>query len=449
MKHQQGFTKRLIRSGWQFLVPLVAGIGLVASLWTGVALGDDSKKRAPLAYVTERDSVIEDSVEGPVSVKGSVSVIDTTTNQMVATVEVGPGPHGMDLTPDGKRGYVVNFGTFNLTTGNPESLDNTVSVIKTGIRTGHNHDDVDDSPKVIDTVEVGDGPLAVAVTPNGKYAYVTNFGTDNPDLIAQGFAKGNTISVIRTWDNKVVDTIEVDGTLPAGIAITPNGKRAYVPNRGSDAVSVIKIKYRRGKVINKVIDTVKVGHKPANVVITPDGKYAYVTNFGLPPDPPDFPFPGNTVSVIDTATNAVIKTIEVGFGPLGLAVTPKGDKVYVVNVVGVVDPQGNPTATVSVIDTEKVIDDTEKNEVVATIPVQSVPSLGPRAVAITPDGAHAYVTNFGLNTVEVIDTATDTIVNPVSTPGSGPNWVTISDAGRGKPSGHDQEGDDEDGLDAE
>ena len=46
---------------------------------------------------------------------------------------------------------------------------------------------------------------------------------------------------------------------------------------------------------------------------------AYITNEG-----------GNTVSVIDTATNTVIGTpIPVGSSPVGVAVTPDGSKVYV------------------------------------------------------------------------------------------------------------------------
>jgi YVTN family beta-propeller protein len=51
---------------------------------------------------------------------------------------------------------------------------------------------------------------------------------------------------------------------------------------------------------------------------------------------------------------------------------------------------------------------------------------GPRAVAITPDGAHAYVTNFFDDTLSVIETATNTVVDTVSGVVGGPNWVTIT-----------------------
>lgn len=48
--------------------------------------------------------------------------------------------------------------------------------------------------------------------------------------------------------------------------------------------------------------------------------YAYITNGG-----------SNTVSVIDTATNAVVATVTVGAGPSGVAVNPAGTRVYVAN----------------------------------------------------------------------------------------------------------------------
>jgi YVTN family beta-propeller protein len=275
-------------------------------------------------------------------------------------------------------------------------LSDTVSVL-----TVDSDDDADDQtiqpPKVVAIVKVGLGPLGVAITPDDKEVYVTNFGSD-PELVPGGMP-GNTVSVIRTRRNEVVATIPV-GNLPAGVAITPDGKHAYVTNRGDDVVSVIDTATRT------VVATVPVQDKPANVVFTPDGSLAYVTNFG-----------SNTVSVIDTATNTVVPVpdgdaIKVGLVPIGLAVTPDGTRVYVVNVnFSPVPPP--PLGDVSVIDTAT-------NTVVKTVVV----GPGPRAVAITPDGTHAYVTNFLNNTVSVIRTRRNNVVDTIPVPG-GPNWVTI------------------------
>ena len=93
--------------------------------------------------------------------------------------------------------------------------------------------------------------------------------------------------------------------------------------------------------------------------------------------------------MISTATNAVVATVPVGsYGPSGLAITPDGALVYVALNSG---PGG-----VAVIATET-------NSVVATVNVG-----GAGSVAITPDGAEAYVGTEGA--VVVIATATNTVV---------------------------------------
>jgi YVTN family beta-propeller protein len=396
IKYLRVFTNRLVFHSVTWWLSALLLVGVMPSLPpVQTALG--AARKVPLAYVTQRDAQPD---------AGAVAVIDTTTSEVVATVEVGPGPSGMAITSNGKWGYVANHGTFSAL--EVASLSNTVSVLKfaTPRDDGNDAEDDDDAegdwrerrfsgrrnarrPSVMATVEVGRGPLGVAIRPDRKEVYVTNFGTDRPAL----GEVGNTISVIRTASNKVIATITV-GKLPSGIAFTPDGSRAYVTNRGDDTVSVIDTRIRTE------LTTVPVQYKPANVAITPDGRHAYVTNFGDP-----FPSLGTTVSVIDTTTNTVVATIpNVGLGPLGLAVTPDGAHVYVVNVI---------SNNVSVIETAT-------NTVVARVAV----GLGPRAVAITRDGAHAYVTNFNNNTVSVIETATNRVVDTVPVAG-GPNWVTI------------------------
>src|SRR5215472_14476590 len=173
--------------------------------------------------------------------------------------------------------------------------------------------------------------LALLVTPVpavAQNAYITNQG------VYPNFS--NNVTVIDTTTNKVVTTIDV-GLAPAGVAVTPDGRKVYVANRAvSGTVSVIDA------ATNTVSATIAVGSNPVGVAIKPDGSKVYVGNKGR----------HSTLSVIDTATNAVSGTITVGRHPVGVAVTPDGSKVYVAN-------KGN--GTVSVIDTT--------NRVVATIEV--------------------------------------------------------------------------------
>jgi YVTN family beta-propeller protein len=96
------------------------------------------------------------------------------------------------------------------------------------------------------------------------------------------------------------------------------------------------------------------------------------------------------VSVIDTASLAVVKTIPVGTSPIGIAVNPAGTLVYAVNQI---------SNSVSVIDAAT-------NAVVGTIGLGS----SPKGVSFTPDGARAYVAISGSNQVSVIDTATRNVI---------------------------------------
>ena len=68
----------------------------------------------------------------------------------------------------------------------------------------------------------------MAITPDGKHAYVTNYVD----------GQGDTVSVITTATGAVSAPITV-GKGPVGVAITPDGKHAYVANSGDGTVSVI------------------------------------------------------------------------------------------------------------------------------------------------------------------------------------------------------------------
>ena len=74
------------------------------------------------------------------------------------------------------------------------------------------------------------------------------------------------------------------------------------------------------------------------------------------------------VSVIDTATNTVKSTVNVGNWPYGVAVTPDGKKVYVTN---------DHDNTVSVIDTAT-------NKVTATVPVGEHPKAFGQFIGSSP-----------------------------------------------------------------
>ncbi|MFF0160490.1 IPT/TIG domain-containing protein [Streptomyces sp. NPDC005263] len=215
------------------------------------------------AYVTVNDA-------------GLLSVIDTATNAIVADVALGAGATVVALTPDGARAYVT------------VQQSDTVSVVDTATNT------------VTATISVPGGPIGLAITPDGARAYVAGLST-------------NSVSVIDTATNTVTATIAV-GIVPILLSAAPDGAHVYVTNVGNSTVSVIDT------ATNTVVATVGVSAQPRFPAVSPDGTHAYVAN--AEPD---------TVSVIDTATNTVVENMDVGDGPTIAAFTPDGTRAYVTN----------------------------------------------------------------------------------------------------------------------
>lgn len=213
----------------------------------------------------------------------------------------------------------------------PNEKSNTVSVINTTTDT------------VISTVPVGNVPVGVAVSLDGTKVYVTNFGDDN--------VPGRTVSVIDTATEEVT-SMNVDEGKPSGVAVYPYEQKVYVAKFSHEKVRAIDL------ITNKDPD-IPVGIGPFGVAINKNGSRVYVTNRGYDD------IPGNTVSVIDTATNTVTDTVLVGKSPYGVAANKNGTKVYVTNM---------DSENVSVIDTAT-------NKVVASVSVGKYP----HGVAVTPD----------------------------------------------------------------
>jgi YVTN family beta-propeller protein len=140
-------------------------------------------------------------------------------------------------------------------------------------------------------IPVGSLPTGIAITPNGTTAYVTNEAS-------------STVTPIATASNTAGTPITV-GLNPFGIAITPDGTTAYVVNRGSNNVTPI------ATASNTAGPPITVGSFPWAIAITPDGTTAYVTNGA-----------SSSVTPIATASNTAGTPITVGAGPFGIAITP-------------------------------------------------------------------------------------------------------------------------------
>jgi YVTN family beta-propeller protein len=86
---------------------------------------------------------------------------------------------------------------------------------------------------------------------------------------------------------------------------SPDGKRVYVLNAGSDDVTVIDVERLQ------VVGTVKVGKRPHRGCVSRDGKWLIVGNQD-----------DGTVSVVDTQTLQVTATLPVGMGVMAVEAHP-------------------------------------------------------------------------------------------------------------------------------
>jgi YVTN family beta-propeller protein len=230
---------------------------------------------------------------------GAVVAVDSNSLQVAGNTVVGANPSQIIVDHQRARVYVANTGS------------DSISVI--------------DRPSnaVLQTITVGDQPTAVAVTPNGETLYV-------------GIA-GGQVQVVDIASASVQTTINVGGS--SGIAITPDGTRAYV---SGGQIYVIDTK------TNTVTQSISVGPDMSAqyVVIKPDGNKAYVTANAL--------F-GGSIAVLDLNTNTISKWMA-GNGLTGyIAIAPDGSRVYVSDQAHWVDTGYAagfmPGRTVSVFDT--------------------------------------------------------------------------------------------------
>jgi YVTN family beta-propeller protein len=237
---------------------------------------------------------------------------------------------------------------------------------------------------VFSTISAANTLRGIAITPDGSRAYLTGTATDS-------------VYVIDTHTNISVGAIPIEN--PIAIAITPDGRRAYVTS-GTIPGSVSVIDTQTNAVAGAAIN---VGLTPAGIAITPNGGSAYVTNNA-----------SGSVSVIDTQTNTVVGgAITVGASPWGIAITPDGSRAYVARDV--------KPGSVSVIDTQT-------NTVAGAIALGAGAAF-PIGIAIAPSGARAYATN--LANVSAIDTKSNGVVGAPIVAGARPSGIAITpDGGR-------------------
>ncbi|HET9256952.1 MAG TPA: Hsp70 family protein [Pseudonocardiaceae bacterium] len=277
-----------------------------------------------------------------------------TIPAVAATIPLSANPTFVTVSPDSKHAYIA------------QAEAQAVTVVDTENR------------HVIATIPIAAGPPQfLALAPNGRTLYISIFN-DQRTI--------HSVDVLDTGSNTVVATIPQPAR-PFLPAVSPDGKRLYVPNHDVAAVSVIDT------VTHAVIAQIPVPPNPHWVDFSPDGSRAYTANHE-----------SNLVASIDTTTLKVLNTVPVGISPHSVAVNPHRPLAANVNF---------DSASVSVIDTIK-------QSIAATIPV----GQNPQDIAWSPDGRFAYVVNQGSNTISVIDSTTNQVTTTIPT-GAGPTSIAL------------------------
>ncbi len=234
---------------------------------------------------------------------GRLSVIDTNSQETVASVFTGARCHVVTLTNDNRHAWVANIGEDN------------ISIVDVG------------SFRILGTIPAGKGPTGLTFSRDGRFAYVSNQGD-------------KTVAVIDTESHRIIKSIPV-GTNPHFLVLGPDG-RIWGSNTGGDDIYVIDPSSQ------SIVGRLRVGPAPQQIAFGFKGlagPNAYVTVGGL-----------NKVVVVDAADPAnlrVVEEIAVGERPNGIWANSQGTRVFVVheasNDLRVVD-----TGTSQVIATVRV-----------------------------------------------------------------------------------------------
>jgi DNA-binding beta-propeller fold protein YncE len=216
------------------------------------------------------------------------------------SVASGIGPLNEAATPNGKYLYVANDGVG----GSGEGV--TLSQYSVG-------SDGTLTPLSPATVPTGDGPTQIAVSPDGKNAYVANF-QDGGSVTEYSIASDGTLSLIGTLTSGL--------EFPEGVAVSPDGSSVYVADPQAGEI----FEYNRastGTLTPKSPASVPydAGYVP-DLGFTPDGKYLYVSGYNGDIDE-------YSVGTGGQLSPLAVPTVPGADNDTAVVVSPNGQNVYV------------------------------------------------------------------------------------------------------------------------
>jgi YVTN family beta-propeller protein len=215
-------------------------------------------------------------------------------------------------------------------------------------------------------------PVEAAFSPDGKYAYVSNYS-----MYGEGFGPegDDECTPASGYDRSFVyrislETLEIDdayrvGAVPKVVAVTPDGRYVLVSNWCTWDLSVVSTK--SGREVRRI----PMGEYPRGIAVSPDGRAAYVAIMG-----------DDHLVRVDLETWET-STIPIGAGPRAIEIDPSGEKIYAtLNAAGRVARLDLSTGRVKTVATGTL----------------------PRSLAMAHDGKAIYVVNYESGTVSKLRT---------------------------------------------
>ncbi len=264
-------------------------------------------------------------------------------------------------------------------------------------------------------------PQAVALSPDGRLLATTGKTQDLVLIDPQTGAVRQRVPLpsgkVRSPDAVSSNILEPDKTGQlsyTGLLFSPDGSRIYLSNVDGD-IKVFEVGPEgevKGRFSIALPDANAPGRKreiPAGLALSRDGTRLYaVLNLS------------NHLAQIDTATGAVLRSWPVGVAPYGVALV--GNKAYVSNWGGRL-PDANSLTGPAGRGTRVRVDPVRHIASEGSVSVVALDTDAPArdilvglhacAIAGAPDGRHVVVANAGSDTLSVIDTATDAVVETI------------------------------------
>ena len=206
----------------------------------------------------------------------AVDFIDPGSGLRLASVPLGHAPHEISVSPDGRRAVVSNYGT-------REQPGSTLSLVDL------------EQPGEIRRIE-----LAPHTRPHGVAWYAA-------DRIAVTTEGSKHLLVVEPGSGRIVAAIETGQDGSHMVAVSADGRRAYVTNIGSGTTTAVDL------AAGRKLDDIATGAGSEALALTPDGRELWVAARA-----------DGHLAIVDADTLAVTARLPLPGIPIRIAFTPDG-----------------------------------------------------------------------------------------------------------------------------